>query len=286
MRLAVLSVMVALGLTSADPASVVLRWKFQPGERLRYVRSDERITRRAGAEESLSRTTEMTLAVASAEPVGARMTLSIDRVRYRTKAAGGEAEYDAEPGRITGDPPAGLAAGLRELVEVQFSFLVAPRGEVDDIRVSGRGAGTPGRPVSAATARRVRYLLPFFPLPAGAVTPGASWSGQSEHAEPALGHCRLETTYRFEGPRADGDRLDRLAFTSALSVLATHPERARPAVQNADWHGMIAFNNVAGRLESREDDVTLRVAVPSADKAVEEDVRSTVVVKFLSGEGR
>lgn len=287
MRLAVLSALMTFGVCSAHAADDALRWKFPPGERLHYTRSDQRLTRRAGEEESLLRVTDMTLTVVSVEPAfGARLALSIDRIAYRKKTPTGATEYEASPERITGNPPPAHAASLRELVDVNFSFQATARGEVNDVRVSARAGGVRGRPLPAATTQRVRHLLPLFPLPAGAVAPGTSWFGQLEYSEPVLGPCRLSTTYRYVGAQElDGRPVERVAFESAPEFPEARADKARPVVQACDWRGTIAFDNAVGRLVSRKDDVTLRLAVPAGDKTVEEEVRSTVTVALRPAGG-
>src|SRR5262249_8667358 len=83
-------------------AQVVLRWKFQAGEQIRYTRDREQVTSKTSdgikTLESIHATTDMTLLVreAAAEERPAQLVLTIDRIQYQRKSAGGDWEYDSK----------------------------------------------------------------------------------------------------------------------------------------------------------------------------------------------
>ena len=135
--------LVVLSVT-AGPASVgaaTLRWKFKPGETLRYSMEQKTVTTLKvpgqQLQTTLTQTIDLSWAVKDVAADGtADVSWTIDRMRTRIESALGAFAYDSKDEKVPEGPvAAALVPTLKALVGAQFPFKINPQGELSDVKV-------------------------------------------------------------------------------------------------------------------------------------------------------
>jgi hypothetical protein len=290
MSIRFLQALLALCVASAPlAAQESLLWKFKPGEKFHYTRTQDttKNTTAGGVttKESTLRAADMTVAVNQVAADGtAQITQTVDRVRYRRESPAGVVEYDSASAGAPKGAAVRVAANLKELLDSEFTFRVTPHGETRDIRVLARaaaGVNSPARTASALTADGIKSLLPFFALPEGAVTPGTTWREQSEFAEPSLGMRKVDTAYKYAGPEPHGGRqLIKITLESDIRFLPRKGAKVKMDLKSCRNAGTIFFDARAGRLEVRQETEKLKLALIEKDRILDQEVEITSGVKL------
>ena len=129
---------------TAGPANVgaaTLRWKFKPGETLRYAMEQKTVTTLKvpgqQLETTLTQTIDLSWAVKDVAADGtADVSWTIDRMRTRIESAIGAFAYDSKDEKVPEGPvAAALVPTLKVLVGAQFPFKINPQGELSDVKV-------------------------------------------------------------------------------------------------------------------------------------------------------
>jgi len=259
---------------------------------MHYTRTRVQVTTRTTdgtkIDESILVTTELTLVVN--EVTGdrtAQITALIDRIQYRKKSTGAdEVHYDSN----TDAAPTGVegrwATNLKELLGSQFSFEMTARGEIRDIRVTGRTtgklAGAAPKSASPFAAKGIKNLLPFLLLPEEAVDSGKSWQEQTDYLEPLLGLRKVDLAYRYVRPEVNsGRQAEKIAFTADVRFVALPRTKLTADVRRNECSGTIYFDKGAGRLVAKESREKLSLVLLEDGRRIEQDVQATVTMKLL-----
>lgn len=191
-----------------------LRWKYAPGEVLRYAMSQKVSTDAGGVPVRQQLSTTVSLEVVEVDPAGA-VTF---RARYEAVAARAsgvqEVDYDSERDREPPDDPA--ARMLSRLVGQSFTMGMGADGRVLAVRgydkvADAMSQAVPGDEAVRARARqalgqmfsdeafksRMQQMVP--PLPTGKVKKGDTWSNEFAIGLPLVGQVGYRTRSRFSG---------------------------------------------------------------------------------------
>src|SRR4051812_2500102 len=138
---AILVASLASGAGRSVSGAETLRWKFTPGESLRYsmVQETTQGLKAMGQEfkTNLNQTVDLHWSVKSVSSEGvADMSQTIDRVRMKVDGPGGSFEYDSQAGKAPEGPVANaLGPLLKALVGAEFTLKMNARGELSDVKV-------------------------------------------------------------------------------------------------------------------------------------------------------
>ena len=213
----VLSALAAtLGVAAAQPThgAETLRWKFKPGETLRYTMVQETTQgMKAMGQEfktSLNQTVDLHWSVKNVASDGvAELSQTIDRVRTKVEGPGNSFEFDSQAGK---DPEGQIASlltpMLKALVGAEFTFKMNGRGELSEIKVpqklldSLRQAGPAANAGGMFSEEGMKNLISqsSLTLAEGPLEKGKSWTQQAKVPVPMLGTMVMDKTYTFDGP--------------------------------------------------------------------------------------
>jgi len=210
--LAALSIL--LGAAGPRPARAAepLRWKFSPGETLKYT-MDQQTSQgmKAQGQEfktTLNQTVDLHWNVKGVTGGVADMTQTIDRVRTKIEGPGQVFEFDSSAEKAPEGPIATLLTPLlKALVGAEFSFKMDGRGQLSDIKVpqklldSLKQAGPAAAAGGMFSEEGMKNLISqsSLSLPEGDVEKGANWKQQSKVPLPMIGTLLMDKTYTYAG---------------------------------------------------------------------------------------
>jgi RNA polymerase sigma factor (sigma-70 family) len=248
-----------------------LRYQFKQGDKFSYVveTAIETRTSAAGVDRFVmtSWTYDVTWRVIEITSGGdARMTLTIDRVRYvDDNGFAGKLEFDSKKHKYPVGPPAiarVLSGVLKAQIGAEFTCTVSPRGEIFAFNAPKKLTDA----VRNTAGIKVLYSLESYKrkladqggivLSEAAVAKDASWSTEAE-TPMAGGHAKMtlatKATYLGDVDR-DGKQLAEIA----LKPSATKLERVPPSglgpftLKSHVGKGSMFFDNEKGRLVETE----------------------------------
>ncbi len=213
----------ALGVAAgAARGEKTLRYKFKPGETIRYVMRQEMVQNVAApgnpVKVSMTQTMDMSQKVESVDAEGtASVTQTIERIRMKMVLPQGQGlDYDSASDKA----PVGLATKLAPIfgamVKQPIKVKITPRGTTRDIKLPEgmldqikKGMGQVADMFSDDSFRQMANLAV---LPEEPVAPGKSWSHQTTLKNPMLGKASVDTTFRYEGEESrQGKRIDKIS---------------------------------------------------------------------------
>jgi hypothetical protein len=274
---------------SLAAADAPLAWKFNAGDKIRYLRVQDRTMKNTSGgqttEQKVLRETTMTLACSKVDADGAaRVSLTIDRVKVEQTSPKGVVKYDTASTVEAAAEAKRLAETLKPLIGFTFLFRVSPRGVISEVGFSPESEKRLGMNAalakSFANADALRQISPFFLL---AEKPEAkSWEEDTEFSEPIIGTRKLRTTYTRDGVRMSGG-VEVQELKLATKATLTQPADVKIEVQLKDHQGTgtIQFDGKAGRLLSREDNDTGKMTLKLGTNTVETVSSSKITLRLL-----
>ena len=249
--------------------AATLRWKFKPGETLRYT-IDQKITTTAklpGGQElknSLIQTVEMSWSVKSVNEDGsAELTQTFDRVLDKVDGPFAKYEYDSKSGKEPEGPIAAARLPLfKAMLGTPITFKMNAQGEpsgfqvpeklTQTLREAGPSAAAAGALFSEEGLKSM-ILQTTVVLPKDDLAPGKSWTRQTKESVPAIGTMTLDTTFTYDGPDdAEGRKLEKIGQTTKVDIKPPADAKAEAAfplkIKSQDSKGVIHFDNDAGHL--------------------------------------
>jgi hypothetical protein len=271
-----------------------LRWKFQPGQQLRYsVIQAMTISGGADADSASQNTTrqqiDMTWQVKSVADSGdAVIELSFDRIRSKMTLPTGGLEYDSD----ASGPPSGMAAInaplygalVRSPVEIKMS----PLGRLLEVKLPEAVPAALRRMPTAAIIGDLtkpetfqNQFLNGFPQATRreSLESGETWSTESTAQVAGLGSLAVVTNYRYEGLRdGDGARYAVIRPTRTVSISAA--EGSERTIKDQSSTGEILFDP-SGRLHRSTLKHRLTMAVTIRGREVEQTMELSIEVNPL-----
>ncbi|HEV3168096.1 MAG TPA: DUF6263 family protein [Isosphaeraceae bacterium] len=262
-RLAVLTALVLPGLTGAPAdAQTTLRWRLQKGETLYYTMTQKSMIKQSASgksfEVTMTQTFDTTWKVGDASEDSAEVTQTFDRIRMSVDAPTGKLEYDSKDGKVPeGQFGQQFGATISAIVGAGITFKINGRGEVSDVKLPDKlletiksvaGAGT-GSPMSEEALKKL-IKESTFPLPEKPVTPGTTWSKNTEVAAPPSGSMILKNTYTYKGPVTEGGKkLERIDVTTITELVPADTTQLKATIKSQDAKGSFLFDNAKGHID-------------------------------------
>jgi hypothetical protein len=272
-----------------------LRWKFQPGQRLRYeIVQEMAITGTVGAAADLQNTsrqqTEITWEVDRVDASGdAVIRQRFDRIRTKMTLPTGSLEYDSSQK----GPATGMAAVnsplYAALVKSPIEITVSPIGEVKSVTLTAEVQAALKRMPTAATLGDLskprvfqNLFLAGFPTLHGQREHEAivEWTTETDVTLPTGGKQTIVNVYQNEGKRsARGATL--AVIRPKRTVTISDDDTTKRTVKNETSSGEILFDITAGRLQSSTLKHSMSVGLQVAGRPAEQKVEQSIDVKLL-----
>jgi hypothetical protein len=265
-KIVVLAAAVLVATSGAAQAQKLLRWKFTPGETLRFTHELEQSQNfKVGdtpVATKVTTTMTMTQKIDAVDSQGvASVTQTIDRLQMKMAPPPGTTEgldYDSDPPK----PAEGIIAAsvtplFDALVKKPFAMKIDPRGQVTDMKlpaglVEALGKAGIGAMQGMFSEDALKQMTGLgLTLAEKPVAKDDTWSRDASVAMPMLGAMKTTTKYRYDGTETrDGKELDKIACTMQMDIV---PPKDQPAAVQAKigdqkTEGTIYFDNQAGRL--------------------------------------
>jgi hypothetical protein len=281
-----------------------LRWKFEQGASLNCVLSQESVAtiNAEGIEFQIksAQTLDLLWHVQSvAEDGTAQLAQQVERIRLAVSVPqqGGAQEfsYDSQ----TGEPGTGplwerLGPVLTALPGEQFTMRVSPIGAVSDIALPEKVATalaqrSESRSLfgsgSVLTEEGLRQTIEasVLPLPAGAVSPGDTWSKPLERPLPRVGKLTLDLTYTYHGRQQQaGLDLAHLALASQASFTPQEASGLNIKLEIIDQKGsgQVLFDPAAGRTQESTFQQNLTLDGELMGNGFTQEIETTIKLKL------
>ncbi len=252
---------VTAGSTSVGAAT--LRWKFKPGETLRYAMDQKTVTTLKvpgqQLQTTLTQTIDLSWAVKDVAADGtADVSWSIDRMRTRIESALGAFAYDSKDEKVPEGPvAAALVPTLKALVGAQFPFKVNPQGELSDVTVPEKvaqalrdaGPATSGSN-SAFSEEGLKNMIiqSSLAVPKEDIAVGKTWSKQTKVPSPPIGTMTLDKTFTYLGPDRKAANIEKIGLATKIGVEPNPDGNVKFEIDAQEAKGDFSFDNAAGRV--------------------------------------
>ncbi len=297
----VLSALAAiLAAAAAQPThgAETLRWKFKPGETLRYtmVQQTTQGMKAMGQDlkTSLNQTVDLHWSVKDVASDGvAELSQTIDRIRTKVEGPGSSFEYDSQAGK---DPEGQIASMLtpmlKALVGAEFTFKMNGRGELSEIKVppklidSLRQAGPAASAGGMFSEEGMRNLISqsSLTLAEGPLEKGKSWTQQAKVPVPMLGTMVMDKTYTFDGPSPKDPGLLQVLLVTKVTLEPAADSNIAVKIISQNGTGEFAFDPQAGRVVSSQVNDKLQMSLSVMGQELEQST-DTITSMTLAKDG-
>lgn len=290
-----LAAMSAATCHAAEP----LRWKFEPGEVIKYEmtqKMDTTVTAGPAGnfQSGMEQTMDMTWHIDEVTPEGnAKMRQQIERVRLKMTMPGGQVtEYDS----ASEDAPQGMAAMLAPLydamTEGEFQVTMTPRGDILDAEAPPKlieamknipGAAAMGDLTSPDGIKQM-IMQSCMTLPEGDLQSGETWQSKVEMKSP-LGKMDVVTTYDYLGTKeADGQTFEAIKLSPEVTSAAEPNAQMQMKVTDQKAEGEILFDRDKGRMRSSHLNQTMEMEMQIQGNKLDTTIEQTVDMKLKEPE--
>jgi hypothetical protein len=254
----------AAGPAAGAGAAEALRWKFQPGQTLRFaIETKMAMTARSTGTERKStqtQTTEMSWKVQAVDASGeAEITQRIDRIRLRLEAAPYQ-PLDYDTATAKGDP-AGfepITRQVKTVVGAEFTFKLKPNGEISDVKLAPetlkklRESATAGSPDAEFNEKAVKdsLLVQLSPptLSDGPIQPGQSWSPKPTRMPLPFATMVVEKTFTYQGADPKAPNLMLVGIDTTVKIEPVEGGDVKVTIRKQEGKGTMTFDGQAGHL--------------------------------------
>jgi len=293
--------LVALTVTAgpADVGAATLRWKFKPGETLRYSMDQKTVTTLQvpgqKLETTLTQTIDLSWVVKDVAADGtADASWTIDRMRTRIESAIGAFAYDSKDEKVPEGPvAAALVPTLKVLVGAQFPFKINPQGELSDVQIpekvaqvlrdAGQAASGANTPFSEEGLKNM-ITQSSLALPADDLAVGETWSKQTKVPSPPVGTMTLDTTFTYLGPDPKEANIEKIGLATKLGVEPQPDSNVKLVINSQEAKGEFSFDNAAGRVVNSEVGEKTDTTITFMDMNIQRIVDTKTTMKLVPGE--
>ena len=281
----------------AAQGAETLRWKFKPGETLRYTMVQETTQgMKAMGQDfktSLNQTVDLHWSVKNVGGDGlAELSQTIDRVRTKVEGPGNTFEFDSQAGKEPqGQIASLLTPMLKALVGAEFTFKMNGRGELSEIKVpqklldslrqSGPAANTGG--MFSEEGMKNLISQSSLTLAEEPLEKGKSWTQQAKVPVPMLGTMLLNKTYTFDGPSKEAG-VDLILLDTKVTLEPAADSNIAVKITAQKGTGEFTFDPQAGRVISSQVNDHLKMSLSVMGQELEQST-DTVTSMTLAKDG-
>ena len=285
----------------SSEAAATLRWKFKPGEVVRYsmnqtTTNSYKPKNGVQAESVMTQVVDLHWTVKSVSAEGvAELTQTIDRVRARIEGAGqpsafkfdSEAAADATQEPQDGPIAAQLVPLLKTLVGAEFTFKMSELGELSDIKVperlleSVRRANSGGgKSVFSDEGMKNLVTQSSLTLPQAPLDSGKNWRRQDRIPLPLLGTMILDKTYTLKGADGDDPRRVQIALVTKVTIQPATEAGVDLKINRQDGGGVFSFDLDRGRVVSSRVEDLLVMSLSASEREIEQSTKTVTEMKL------
>ncbi len=279
-------------------AAETLRWRFQPGETLRFsIQQKSAMTAKmAGTERksSQTQTVEMSWKVKAVDASGeAEITQRIDRIQLRAEMPPYmPLEFDSATTK--GDPPGfeQITRQLRAQVGAEFTFKMKANGEITDIKLAEetlkqlRAAAPPGGPEGEISEQAIKetLLLQSSPpsFPEGPIEPGKSWSPKPTRLPVPAASLIMEKTFTYRGPDPKSPNLLLVDIGAKAKIEPVEGVDIKLTIRNQDGKGTLVFDGQAGHVVSIRLTQTLDLSIVQMGQSMDQSTEMNTSMSLMN----
>jgi hypothetical protein len=272
-------------------AQTLLRYKFKPGEKLRYQMEQKMnmVMTVTGREVTadMTQTIDMSWEIKSVDQNGkAKMTQKFDRVRFTMNGPPpiGKVEYDSKEGTMPAGP---FGPIFKAMAGAEFSAVMDPRGKVSDVKapeklaevfkkLPGSGAG------EMLSEEGLKHMISQsgIILPEEAVAKGKSWEQKVDMKMP-FGKIDVRNTFTYEGPTTRGGaKLEQIAIQPKANLEADPNAAIKLKLNSQEAKGTAYFDNAAGRLAESGMTQTMEMEVSVMGTDITQKIEQKISLKL------
>ncbi len=258
----VAAVAMLAGSASRAAAAELLRWKFRPGETMKFAVEQKIVMSMKGGEterkSTRTSTLDFTWKVASVDPSGeAEITHRVERIRLKSEEPPlAPFEFDS----ASNDPPKpGFEGPTRELksqVGAEFTFKIKPNGEIIDIKLSEetlkrlRETAAPGAGEEVSEKAVKDSLIQASPpaFPEAAIEAGKSWSAKPSQVPLAFTNLVIDKTFTYQGPDARSPGLQLIGIEVSAKTQPVEGADIKATIRKQEGKGTMTLDSEAGKV--------------------------------------
>jgi len=295
--IAILAFATAHAASDTASAKKALRWKLRAGQEFRVhsvQSSDGTITGDAGQEhEKVESVADELCRVEAVDSRGtADLTMTIERVRLRTRSPRGNVDIDTNERTEKLPMDIALTAELAKKIisEMKVRFSVDNRGRIVAVKINEEAVrvwasivpGWSDRFSEKEITKTLRQVLPVFPESPLAV--GDTWNDTLEFSRPhGTGFQKVYVKYRYAGPTAHNNRtVDKIVTEATLDWGDEKlPHGVTVKVVSQENPGTIYFDNQTGRLVEIENTQRRAIEYRREGRTIREQVSATSRIEIV-----
>jgi hypothetical protein len=277
-------------------AAEVLRWKFKPGDTLRFSIEQKLNISMKGMEterkSTRTQTEDIRWKVISVAPDGeAEITHRIERVRMKAEEPPYMPfDFDSATSK-TAQP--GFEAVTRQLMSQvggEFNFKIKPNGEITDIKVSEetikhlRESAPAGSPEAEVSEKAVKdSLLQSGPpaFPDGPLEPGKAWSSKPARFPLQFAFLILEKTFTYQGPDPKSAKLHLVDIQTTVKLEPIEGTDVKATIRKQEGKGGLTFDVEAGRVVHSRLGMKVDMAITAMGQTIEQSTEMNSSMTFL-----
>ncbi|HMC89837.1 MAG TPA: DUF6263 family protein [Gemmataceae bacterium] len=279
---------------SAAQAQVTLRYKFKEGEKLHYNLEQkmkmEMNVAGQNVDMNMNQTVDMTWNVLAVDKDGkAKMTQSIDRIKFVMEGPMGKAEFDSKDSKEP-EGAIGQAIGpiFKALAAAEFSLTMDAQGKISDVKLPQKlqdaleklPQGGAGQMFSEDTFKQMANQGGLV-LPAEAVSKMKSWD-QNVDANVGFGKMKVANKYTYVGPtNRNGREVEQIAMKPKLTMEPSDNAAFTMKLKDQEAKGSAYFDKEAGRLVETNLTQTMDMEVSANGMNINQKLEQTVTMKLV-----
>jgi hypothetical protein len=299
-RIVLSTLVLGFGAAAVQPThgAETLRWKFKPGETLRYTMVQEMSQgmKAMGQEikSSVKQTIDLHWSVQNVDGDGvAELSQTIDRIRTKVEAPGSSFDYDSQGGKEPeGQNVSPLIPLLKAQVGAEFTFKMSGRGELSDIKVpqklldSLRQAGPLANAGGMFSEEGLKNMISqsSLMLPEQTLEKGKSWTHQGKVPVPMLGTMVIDKSYTFDGPSPMEAGLDQILLDTKMTLEPAADSNVAVKITSQKGTGEFTFDPQAGRVVSSRVKDKLQMSLSAMGQELEQST-DTLTTMTLAKDG-
>jgi hypothetical protein len=283
-------------------AQKLIRWKFTPGQTLRYTMEQEQSQDvKTGEKPATVKATirsTMSQRIDAVDPQGtASVTQTIDRMEIKLSGPpemGLGLDYDSDSPKPAEGIAAIIAPILDALVKKPFVMKIDPRGRVSDLKLPpglvealNKAGGGQLQGMFSEDALRQMTAQGMATLAEKAVAPGETWSHDATVDVPLLGSMKIAAKYRYDGTEnRDAKELDKIACAMQMDA-APPKDKPQPFTMkfgDQKTEGTILFDSAAGQLVEYKTTLKMKITVEAAGQQIEQQMTMTQTLRLAPPE--
>jgi len=300
-RIVLLALAATLGVAAAQPThgAETMRWKFKPGETLRYTMVQETTQgMKAMGQDfktSLNQTVDLHWSVKNVASDGvAELSQTIDRVRTKVEGPGNSFEFDSQAGKAPeGQIAALLTPMLKALVGAEFTFKMNGRGELSEIKVpqklldSLRQAGPAASASGMFSEEGMKNLISqsSLTLAEGPLEKGKSWTQQAKVPSP-IGTMVMDKTYTLDGPSPKQAGLLQISVDTKVTLEPAADSNVAVKIGSQKATGEFEFDPQAGRVVSSRVTEKLQMSLSVMGQQLEQSTDTVTSMTLADGSSK